>query len=403
MDAEPTMSRRPAGFKIELWHILLLTVATRLAGLAMFGHTRFPDTRHYFRMGRDLVADGVTENVRYMPLYPLWTQLTGEGLVGQLADIGLSIATVWIVFRLTEVLFQDRRAALIAALFAAIYPHFIFFASVRLTETPYIFLLCGAFLLLYLERYAAGAVLLVLTVLVRPTLEPLMPVLVFVFAWLVHGRSAGFALKRVAVLAFIYVVLMTPWWIHNYERYGEFVRLSLGLGVPLYNANNPYITEGGRTYSQDLDEKHGFTGMDGIQRSKAMREKGFAFIRENPGRFVELAGVRFLRFWRLWPYTDRYKSPLTVAVSVLSFVPLLALSLWFLARRLARDWRRLSPILIFIAFLTAVHMVVVASIRFRFPIEPFLIVLAAGQAAHLSRHWAWAARLFPAAADKPPG
>jgi 4-amino-4-deoxy-L-arabinose transferase-like glycosyltransferase len=320
--------------------------------------------------------------------------LTGEGLVGNLADIGLSIATVWIVYRLTEVLFDDRRAALIAALFAAVYPHFIFFASVRLTETPYIFLLCGAFLLLYLERYAAAAVLLVLTILVRPTLEPLLPVLVFLFAWLVHGRSAGFALKRVAVLAVIYVVLMTPWWIHNYERYGEFVRLSLGLGVPLYNANNPYITEGGRTYFQDLDEKHGFDGMDSVERIKAMRAKGFDFIRENPGRFVELAGERFLRFWRLWPYTDQYKSPLTIATSVLSFVPVLALALWFLARRLAYDWRRLSPILLFTVFLTAVHMVVVASIRFRFPIEPFLIVLAAAQAAHLLRYWPWAERLF---------
>ena len=401
MDPEGTAALRPAGFRLELWHILALAAATRLVGLLAFGDIRFPDTRHYFRMGRELLADGMTENIRYMPLYPLWTQLTGEGLIGQLADIGLSIATVWIVYRLTEVVFHDRRAALIAALFAAIYPHFVFFAPLRLTETPYIFLLCGAFLLLYRERYAAGAALLVLTVLIRPTLEPLMPVLVFLFAWLVHGRNAGFAVKRVAVLAVIYVVLMTPWWIHNYQRYGEFVRLSMGLGTMLYNTNNPFITEGGRVYARDIDEKHGFAGMGGIERSKAMRTKAVAFIRENPGRFIELAGTRFLRFWRLWPYTERYKTPLTIAASVLSYVPILALALWFLARRLARDWRRLSPILIFTAFLTVVHMVVVASIRFRIPIEPFLIVLAAAQAAHLTRHWPWLDRWFPPEADRP--
>jgi 4-amino-4-deoxy-L-arabinose transferase-like glycosyltransferase len=62
--------------------------------------------------------------------------LTGDGLVGQLAENGLSIAAVWIVYRLTEVLFHDRRAALIAALFAAVYPLFILFASVRLTVSP---------------------------------------------------------------------------------------------------------------------------------------------------------------------------------------------------------------------------------------------------------------------------
>ena len=36
-----------------------------------------------------------------------------------------------------------------------------------------------------------------------------------------------------------------------------------------------------------------------------------------------------------------------------------------------------APLLLFIGYLTAVHMIMVGSIRYRLPLEPFLIVFAA--------------------------
>ena len=38
---------------------------------------------------------------------------------------------------------------------------------------------------------------------------------------------------------------MTPWWVHQYEKYGEFVRLNLGDGIVLFSGNNPANTTGG--------------------------------------------------------------------------------------------------------------------------------------------------------------
>ena len=64
-------------------------------------------------------------------------------------------------------------------------------------------------------------------------------------------------------------------------------------------------------------------------------------------------------------------------LSVLSFGPVALLALFYLLRWGWREWPRICPLLLFIGYLTAVHMVTVGSVRYRLPIEPFLIVLAA--------------------------
>jgi hypothetical protein len=46
-------------------------------------------------------------------------------------------------------------------------------------------------------------------------------------------------------------------------------------------------------------------------------------------------------------------------------------------------WRPLLPIVLFAAYLTAVHMITIGSIRYRFPLEPFLIVLGSFTIARL--------------------
>jgi hypothetical protein len=108
-----------------------------------------------------------------------------------------------------------------------------------------------------------------------------------------------------------------------------------------------------------------------------MWNAGADYIKQNPGRFIELAITKFVRFWRLWPYASDYATPLYVAVSLLSFAPVLALALVYLALWGWRDRAVIAPVVLLAAYLTAVHMVLAASARYRLPLEPFLIILAA--------------------------
>jgi hypothetical protein len=72
-----------------------------------------------------------------------------------------------------------------------------------------------------------------------------------------------------------------------------------------------------------------------------------------------------------------YATPALIAVSVVSYLPILLLALLGAVLGMRRFARKLVPILLFFGYMTAVHMVTIASLRYRFPMEPFLVALAA--------------------------
>ena len=70
----------------------------------------------------------------------------------------------------------------------------------------------------------------------------------FVIVWftiIVKKDSPIIALKNLSIYALIYVVMMSPWWLHNYNKHHEFVHLNLSFGAILYSGNNEINTTGG--------------------------------------------------------------------------------------------------------------------------------------------------------------
>jgi len=372
--------------RLSLWHAMALGLVVRLVVLALLPDQGFPDAKAYLAAGRNLFASGNTGDHTYMPLYPIWTYLTGGGVTLKLADIALSLATIWVIYALSLEILRDRAAALLAAFVAALWPHFAFYAVSGLTETAYTFIVTLGFLMLYRKRWWWGIVLLALSVLIRPTLEPLIPILLIVFAVIVHRENWRVAVLLVAKFALVYVVVMSPWWVHQYARYGQFVRLNLGFGIVMYSGNNPtnrsgggvgYLTSDGRpSEKSDHNPSHpAWAVKDPIARDRALTKAAVDFIRNNPGHFVTLAAIKFVRFWRLWPYAKKYQTAPIIAASLLSYGVMLAATLIFLLLHARSRWRVLLPVFIYAAFLTAVHMITIGSIRYRFPLEPFLMIL----------------------------
>jgi 4-amino-4-deoxy-L-arabinose transferase-like glycosyltransferase len=355
---------------------MALGLALRVAAAIIMPDQHFIDAAGYRAGAVSLWATGQMGEPLIMPLYSVLVGLTGPGW-GQLAlDVLLSTLMVWLVHHLTLAMFGDRVAAALAALAASLYPFFIFYAVVGLTETLFITLLLAAFDCWYRRLFTSAAVLAVLSILTRPTLDPVIPLLILCFAFAVHRMSLGAALRQIAVYAAIYCVLMSPWWLHNYRAYGTFVRLNLGSGLMLYTGNNPLNRSGG-ALAIDRDPTRFDAIADPLVRDRAMWRAGAEYIKANPGRFVELATAKFMRFWRPWPYARDYATPLYVVLSLLSFAPVLALAMVYLA---VWGWRErivIAPVVLLAAYLTAVHMVLAASVRYRLPLEPFLIILAA--------------------------
>jgi hypothetical protein len=356
--------------------LLLVGLVLRLTALVIMPAQDLTDAGAYVAMGKEFLENGRSTDTHFMPLYPLLTALTGGAAGVKLLDVAVSTILIALVHALTRTLVQDRIAALVAAGIAAVYPHFIFYSVVGLSETTYMALLIAAFLSLYHRRVGWGCALLVLSILERPVLDMLAPVLVVLFARYVHRlpwRQAGRDLAKYAVL---YCLMMAPWWAHNYVQYDQFVRLNLADGIILYSGNNPMNTSGGGVaYGEpddDMDLGRFSTIEDPVLRNDAMKAEAFAFIRENPGTFLRLAVIKFTRFWRPWPYSSRYQRPEIVALSLFSVGPVMVLA----AIGALRASPRLLPVFVLMGYLTLVHMATIASVRYRLPLEPFLIVLA---------------------------
>ncbi len=237
----------------KLFWILALALIVRLLVILLLPDQHFPDSGSYRTAGEEFRHWQLMENSNIMPLYPLLVAIVGDGWGQKLADLALSVAAVWLAYAIALRIYRDETIALVAALFCALWPHFAFFAAVGLTETLFIALVLAAFLCLYDQRFFLGSVFLVLGILTRPAIDFLAPVLIVVFAAVLHKERLGIVAKRLLTYVVVYVALMSPWWIYNYARYGQFVRLDLGGGMVLYTGNNPMNVSGGGVAPNDAN------------------------------------------------------------------------------------------------------------------------------------------------------
>ncbi|PPR35200.1 MAG: hypothetical protein CFH25_00425, partial [Alphaproteobacteria bacterium MarineAlpha6_Bin3] len=63
-------------------------------------------------------------------------------------------------------------------------------------------------------------------------------------------------------------------------------------------------------------------------------------------------------------------------ISILSYGSIFILSLIFIIFFSKKYLKKISPLLAIILFLTIIHIITISSIRYRFPIEPILVIFA---------------------------
>jgi 4-amino-4-deoxy-L-arabinose transferase-like glycosyltransferase len=390
---QPTLSsswiERIAASRLTLIAILVAAFALRVfaAVIVPDQSVMLGDPGAYREVGKSLWATGQMNALYFMPLYPALVAVFGPGWLQLLIDIALSTALVWLIYELTDAIFASKRAAVLAAAVAAVYPYFIFYSIVGLTETLFMVLLLSAYLCWYRNAYIAASVFSVLGILTRPVLDPLAPLLLLYFAIAIRGLSIKAAAKYLAIYVGIYCVLMAPWWLHNYKAYQTFVRLNLGSGVALLSGNSPSNQSGGIDNNLNATMAPFAEIADPVARDKAMQRAALNYIKEDPGRFLIQAAKRFQRFWSPWPLTEEYSRPLYKLIAFCSFIPVLLLALVFVVLYGRTYFRRIAPLLLFIVYLNSLHLVFPASLRYRLPVEPFLIILAAAGAVHLVDRW----------------
>ena len=284
-------------------------------------------------------------------------------------------------------IFDRGAVAFIALCLAALYPFFLYYQGLLLSETLFNTLLLAGIAALYWWRergaqtdFALFATCLCLTAATytKATLTILPPLLIAATA-LTAGATLRRTLTVFVVAACLFIALMSPWWIRNAVLLGAFVPFTTGSAQNLYLGNNPQNSSGGIDWASDVDPAvvARISALPNeLERQRAFGKAAFDYIEENPIGFVRTAAKKFVRFWNLVPNATEFRTGLYSVVSAASFGPILLLALVCVVRQ-RRQWRLFASLYLVIIYFTFVHIVTIASLRYRLPIEPILILLAA--------------------------
>jgi 4-amino-4-deoxy-L-arabinose transferase-like glycosyltransferase len=328
-----------------------------------------------------------THMIFYPPLYPYFIAVPYE-LFGTLAAVKWAQALVAsllvpAVGRVAALAFGPA-TGLLAAAFVAFYPDFVWFSVHFWSETLFMVLLFWAFERFFVadrtqrvsDALLAG-VLWGLSILVRETALYFTPIAALRLA-LGWQRKRGILRGSAFLLAAL--VTVAPWTLRNWMVFRAFVPVSTAGSLNLFQGNarltrqevyDAYYAVGGRI------EQHRFAQRMGI-RAILDRQPLWALekLRDEMPRFWEADSLALIHIKRgAYGAVPVRAARAAWAIVVLPYLAALAL---FLAGLLALPPDRDRLLLVgFLVFYNALHVVTHGFARYRLPIMPVVLMMAA--------------------------
>jgi 4-amino-4-deoxy-L-arabinose transferase-like glycosyltransferase len=327
-------------------------------------------------------------------LFKLFGVYTTSAAIAALTVNCLASALTCIpLYHITRILF-GRGVGIIAGSALALYPPSIWHAINTIWDTTlftFLAVLLIYWLLLLPERLDGKTAALTgffmgVIVLVNPVIIAFYP---FAVLWLFR-RSAGTLGNRVKYLVIVFLlglVTLLPWLLRTYAVMGRPI-LKSNFGLELKRGNSPlaWAATDPRAWEQihpsiSSTEFARYVQMGEDNYVKQCYHEALAFIKENPEKFLRLCLQRVYYFWfddlggkNEWRGSMQVSVNISLLKKLFSVLPLPFVIVGiFLARR-----RKVavSLLLFFILSLPAVYYVTHVANRYRYPIEPVLLVLA---------------------------
>jgi hypothetical protein len=221
----------------------------------------------------------------------------------------------------------------------------------------------------------AAGVIVALATYVRPTWLIAGPL--FATGYVVGARGARRqALVRGGVLVLCQFLVLAPWAARNQAVTGHWVWTTLWVGPSLYDGLNPQAT--GESDMAFFDREGLSARLSEYEVDRHYRQRAWDFVREHPGRALELAFIKLWRYCKPWPNAEQFGGFWQQAAVAAFYVPAVALAAAGVWRFRQPAWRwalAAGPIALF----ALVHMLFVGSLRYRLPAEyPLYVLTAAG-------------------------
>jgi len=283
-------------------------------------------------------------------------------------------------------IFNNELSSKLALLIFLFYPFFIFYQGLLLSENLFITFLLLSFYFLYKwgkheqflnKNFFITLICFSLAIYTKATISFLPIILMAVYSLF---RSRNFIKSaQVLISSFVFLsILMSPWWIRNYLIFDSFVPFTTTSGKNMYLGNNLKNKTGGNDQRIDWDIKfsESVSQLTELERQSKYKNEAIKFMITEPQRAIELAFLKLKRFYSFTPNAPEYGKGIYFWASLLTYSPIFILSIGsilFYRFKLSE----LVPVYGLILYFTFIHMIFIASLRYRLPLEPFFIVLAA--------------------------
>lgn len=329
-----------------------------------------------------------------------------------LLNAALGAGTCWLTCAMTRALRGSATVGLIAAALVAVWPTQIYATTFVQAVTFITFCSLAVIWLFYrsvdtkkLAPWIGYGLLGCLGALTEPVLLPFMALSgVLILFW--PGLCWKIRTRNAAVLFACAVVVLGPWTLRNHQVHGKFMPVKSTFWVNMWKANNPNATgtdrapmseevksalAAGLTDEQLRDPKFDSARQYDLltpdqraelwQKPEVEREVVFgnyakSFIRENPLRYAQLCGIRFVK--TVWVEADNPKA-IGLKQYALYWTPrtvLLVLTPVGLVLAWRRGWRMAIPVLV-VGSALLTYTLTIAAARFALPYEPWQLALVA--------------------------
>ena len=235
--------------------------------------------------------------------------------------------------------------------------------------------------------WAAYGIFWAVGVLTNPSLLSVFP---FLLGWLVwktpHDLFKRVLRPAVALLAF--GIAMLPWTVRNYRVFGHFVPVRSNFGLELWLGNNPAVADTWTPWLHPNDnqleaEKYARLGESAYMAEK--QREAITFMKAHPADTLRLVFHRFVDNWIFlsespvdtWSHLPWYIKLLigfNIALAIFGWVGAL------FASRIQNA--AATPYALVLLTFPLVFYLTHSSFRYRFPMDPILIVLAVFGVAH---------------------
>lgn len=400
--------------------ILLVALIARLAAAILLGNTvsglsGAHDEISYSMLGQRFAAGyGMTFPTEWYPWikadavqsyysYAISLFLAGiyrlfgyQPLIARLIMGLLSVLIVFMLYLVTRRLFNER-VALIASAIAAVYAYLIFYGVTLVTETPFtLALLVSVYLCLHIkEQDGSGmatwlllGVTLAITVLLRMAVIFFVPILLL---WLALEMRQKRRFYQFLIPLAVIALAVAPFTIRNYLLWGQFSLLETQFGHVFWNGNHPDHLGDFHPYQVFPIPAAVLASQNDVLITNQLLRLGIANVLADPLHFVQLTITRLREFFTFWPTED--SGWIQNGLRVLSFGLLVPLTSIGLIANVTR-FRQLAPVYLFIVIHTGIYAITWTMIRYRMPMEPFLIMFAAYTLEQVYVRW-WLPSLPP--------